>query len=174
VTHQRVAERTGISRPTIYRHWSSQTQLILSAIEFRPSRVVFPPEASIRDRLVMMLESLCDELESPISVTFMTLVARAEWEPEVREALHRRIGRAASMLGEILADGAPEGELSSEVALERALSLLAGPFFFERIVAGHVRSRESIAAHVDDWLQRWLPGADVVSGEPTAAELQVD
>lgn len=157
LTHQRVAERSGLSRPTIYRHWPRRTQLILAAMESRPRRDYGPEDAPIRDRLVRRLGVLWEELGSPLSVTFLSLVAKAEWDDEIRAALDRRLAGAVEDFGAILEEGVRRGEIRAGLPLETAHAQLVGPLFFERILGGRSFAREAIPAHVDALLESWRP-----------------
>jgi hypothetical protein len=88
-----------------------------------------------------------------------SLIARAEWEPEVRSFLDRVLMHAEQEMGALLTRGVAEGELEMDVPMETALSLIAGPFFHERFIVGHVVSRAYIPDHVDALLARWSPAS---------------
>jgi AcrR family transcriptional regulator len=159
VTHQRVAERAGIGRATVYRHWPDRQSLMLDALEALSLSIGVPEDLPIRDALVHMLETLCDRLESPVALAMSSLIARAEWEPEVRSFLDRVLMHAEQEMEALLTRGVAEGELEMDVPMETALSLIAGPFFHERFIVGHVVSRDYIRAHVDALLARWSPAS---------------
>lgn len=157
VTHQRVAERAGIGRATVYRHWPDRQSLMLGALEALSLSIGAPENLSVRDGLVYILETLCDRLESPVAFAMSSLIARAEWEPEVRSFLDNVLLHARHEIEALLERGAIEGGLEMDVPMETALSLIAGPFFHERFIVGRVVSREYIPDHVDALLARWSP-----------------
>lgn len=159
VTHQRVAERAGIARATVYRHWPDRQTLMLDALEALSLSAGVPDDLSVRDGLVYMVETLCDRLESPVAPAMSSLIARAEWEPQVRSFLDRVLMHAEQGMEALLKRGVAEGGLEMDVPMETALSLIAGPFFHERFIVGRVVSRAYISTHVDALLARWAPAS---------------
>lgn len=157
VSHQRVAERAGIGRATVYRHWPDRQSLMLDALEALSLSISVPDDLPVRDALVHMLETLCDRLESPVALAMSSLIARAEWEPRVRSFLDRVLMHAEQEMEALLRRGVAEGELEMDVPMETALALIAGPFFHERFIVGHIVSRDYIRTHVDALLARWCP-----------------
>jgi AcrR family transcriptional regulator len=155
VTHQRVAERAGVGRATVYRHWPNRRSLILDALEAMSLSIAPPEGLSVRDSLVFMLETLCDRLESPVALAMSSLIARAEWEPEVRTFLDRVLMRAKTELEGVLRRAVSDNPIERDLPTDTALSLIAGPFFYERFIAGRIVSREYIQTHVDAFLGRW-------------------
>lgn len=157
VTHQRVAERAGIGRATVYRHWPDRQSLMFDALEALSLSISTPADRPVRECLVFMLETLCDRLETPVAFAMSSLIARAEWEPEVRAFLNGVLMHARDEIETLLKRGAAEENLQIDVPIDTALSLIAGPFFYERFIAGRILSREHIPAHVDVLLARWSP-----------------
>jgi AcrR family transcriptional regulator len=159
VTHQRVAERAGIGRATVYRHWPDRQSLMLDALEALSLSIPTPADRPVRESLVFILETLCDRLQSPVAFAMSSLIARAEWEPEVRSFLDRVLMHARDEIQPLLERGVAEENLRIDVPMDTALSLIAGPFFYERFIAGRIFSREHIPAQVDALLARWSPAS---------------
>ncbi len=156
VTHQNVAKRSGVGRATVYRHWPDRWSLIMNAFEsFSLSSMTPPVGLPVRESLIAVLEMLCYHLDSPMSLAMASLIARAEWQPEARAFLSRLIEHASSEISGLLERGEVEDGLQLDVPIDAALSLIAGPFFYERFIGGKIRSRDQIPAHVDALMNRW-------------------
>lgn len=156
VTHQRVAEAAGVGRATVYRHWPDRWSLIFQAVESLSLTVPPVTDGPIRERLIALLQALCDRLESPVSVQMSSLISRAEWEPEVRAFLDRLLARASAEISLIIEQGVQEEGLALDVRFPTAVAIILGPFFYERFIAGRVTSRDQIPFMVDGLLARWL------------------
>lgn len=169
ITHQRVAERAGIGRATIYRHWPDRQSLMLEALEALSLSIGVPEDLSLRDGLVFMLEMLCSRLESPSALAMSSLIARADWEPEMRSFLDGVLAHAEDEMKRLLQREVAEGTIAMDVPFDTALSLFAGPLFYERFVAGRIVSRAFIPLHVDALLARWRPTYEEVDREATTA-----
>ncbi len=157
ITHQRVAERAGIGRATVYRHWPDRQSLMLEALEALSLSIGVPEDLSLRDGLVFMLETLCSRLESPSALAMSSLIARADWEPEMRSFLDGVLAHAEDEMMRLLQREVARATIAMDVPFETALSLIAGPFFYERFIAGRIVSRDFIPLHVDALLARWRP-----------------
>ena len=152
VTHQRVAEEAGIGRATVYRHWPDRWDLIRDSLESL-SLALEPPEgAKLRDRLIDMVEKLCDRFESPLSFALSSLIAQAEWEGAARTFLTRLMEHASKNLQRSLAEAAGSEGIRFDLPVETIQAILVGPFVYERFVMGKVRSRKRIPAMVDGLL----------------------
>lgn len=157
VTHQRVAERAGIGRATVYRHWPDRQSLMFDALEAFSLTIAPPDDLPIRESLVATLEMLCDRLDSPVAYAMSSLIARAEWEAEVRSFLDHVLGHARGEIRHLLEQAERDEGLAIDVPMDTALSCIAGPYFYERFIGGRVVSRDQIPAHVDTLLARWNP-----------------
>jgi len=155
VSHQRVAERAAVGRSTVYRHWPDRWSLISDALDSLSPWMTLPPGAPVRESLITLLERLCDRLESPVAIAMGSLISRAEWEPGARTLLDGLLAHAANELGKVLERGRREEGLRPDIPLETAQAVIAGPFLYERFIAGRVISRSQIPKLVDGLLEWW-------------------
>lgn len=170
VTHQRVSREAGIGRATVYRHWPDRGRLVLDALESLSLSLSLEPPAGVgfRDGIVRQLQELCDRLDSPAFPAFGSLIAQAEWDPECRQLLDRLEQNASSGLNRLLELEIRAGRIEPGLSPETCVSLIAGPYFFERLVLGRIRSRDSVETHVDSLLRTWKPRR--VAGPPSPGE----
>jgi AcrR family transcriptional regulator len=155
LTHARVAERAGIGRATVYRHWPNRDGLVLEALESVTLSITAPQGLSLDESLIAMLVALRDRLESPVGLAFGSLVERAARDPRARRALDAIVANAAQELRSVLERALREEEPVPDLPLEAILADLAGPCFIERYVMGRSSSRAEIAFRVRGLLARW-------------------
>ena len=141
VTPTRLAELTGISRSTIYRHWDDPIDIVFEATAVDTSQPPFTPSGDPGRDLTRYLEAFRDMLESPYAKLLATQIDRAEHSPETVETL-RAIATVRCELIRDLVQRPPDG-----FALEHAL--IVGPLIYQRFMAHDDISDELIALVVD-------------------------
>ena len=142
VTIEGVAERSGVAKTTIYRHWHSRSQLVFDAfkslLEPDAARLLKTPlkDGSIRDTLIFLLNGLIRGLtNSPWAPTVSALVDAAERDQEMRRLIHDFLVERMAGTQVILAMAVERGELSDSVDPELAVDMLAGAVFYRRLVS---------------------------------------
>jgi AcrR family transcriptional regulator len=142
VTIERVAERSGVAKTTIYRHWRSRSRLIFDA--FR--NLLAPPgvpedhrrweTGDVREGLVHLLRGLIRGLtESAWAPAVSTLVDAGDRDPEMRQLIHDFLVDAMSGARVLIAEARARGELAPSVDPEISVDMLVGPVFYRRLVS---------------------------------------
>jgi AcrR family transcriptional regulator len=162
VTIERVAERAGVAKTTIYRHWTSRSRLIFDAF-----RNLLAPEAmrndrgawaegDVREGLVHLLRGLIRGLtESAWAPAVSTLVDAGDRDPEMRQLIHDFLVDAMSGARILIASARERGELAATVDPGVAVDMLVGPVFYRRLV-----SRETLGPEfAEQVVERFLMGA---------------
>jgi AcrR family transcriptional regulator len=137
VTHQRVAEIADVGRASVYRHWPDRTHLLLDALADLP---VDAGEWSSSGDLATDLRAELGRLQrilndSPFVPQVAALVSRTEWDPELRALKQRLLERGTAGLRHALARGIERGELNADLDAAAAVAVLAGPLFYQRLLA---------------------------------------
>jgi AcrR family transcriptional regulator len=158
LTYSLLAERAGVTRQTLYRHWPARPALLLGLILEGADGGYPEPGADPAAVAAAWLASLRDGLRgSGRRIAVLGVAAQADSDPDSAEALARltQYGRAA--LNELL-------EPSGRAITDDEYALLSGPvlarIFFEREPV----TDEFIAAVVSRWLAgpaRTIASADV-------------
>jgi AcrR family transcriptional regulator len=137
VTHQRVAEIAGVGRASVYRHWPDRTHLLLDALAELPVDAGdWSSSGDLADDLRGELGRLQRILnDSPFVPQLAALVSRAEWDPELRTLKRRLLEQGTARLGHALALGIERGQLDADLDAAAAVAMLAGPLFYQRLLA---------------------------------------
>ncbi|GAA5149711.1 TetR/AcrR family transcriptional regulator [Pseudonocardia eucalypti] len=131
----RVAAAAGISKVTMYTRWPSKTELIGAALNHLQVDHVPAPTGNVRDDLVAHLEAMRVQYEEsggmgivgncladePSSGELLAIVRRSTLLPRrahFAQVLHAGIGR---------------GELSPDLDVERATSMLVGQLYADHL-----------------------------------------
>lgn len=163
LTIEGVADRSGVAKTTIYRHWPSRSRLILDAFEslFQTRRRTIP-KGPIREQLLTLLNGIARGITTSRWAPAMSgLFAAADRDPELVLLVHDFL-RVRMEPTRVALQGAVErGEILSSVDVEASVSMLVGPIFYRRIV-----SREKIDAEfIEQVVTQFLRGVAVPGAE---------
>lgn len=146
VTVDAVAERSGVAKSTLYRHWSSRTELLVDVI--RCSYQSMPTldlsegfEISLRTMVVSAAMTFAD---SDWRQIFPSMASLRISIPEVDAFFEQDIDEKKASLAAILDLGVDEGMLPVSVDVNDASGLLIGPVIFTTM------TQPSVAQSVDD------------------------
>jgi AcrR family transcriptional regulator len=160
VTHAAVAQRSGIGRATVYRHWPQQQQLLLDALVGSTRPLLSVCEGAVPDQLVQRLVERLDWFNQPCSASVIaTLIDRAERDPGTRQLRERMSETSVEELRVALRIGVDRGELRPGADDHAALLLgrIMGPLFFQRFLLGQAVDEEFAVRCVDNALAAWMP-----------------
>lgn len=150
VTHQRVAQRAGVGRATVYRHWA-QPEVLLQEVMTEVELPFFEhyEGGDLRTWLRGELRRIADELAIPaVAGAALTLMQSARFDPVTRDHRDRLLGVVTARLAAALdSDGTdPDRPDSAEVA-----ALVLGPLVYRTTMQGRPVS--------DDLIDRVLSAA---------------
>lgn len=135
VTFGRVSKETGVSRTTLYRHWSSPSELISEAwARVAPSNRV-PHTDDLADDLVRLFVSVRDVVESSTMRRSLPALLMAAQRDTVISAVHARFvqDRRAPIV-ERLQVAIADGQISPDADAELLVDLLSGPIFYRQLL----------------------------------------
>jgi AcrR family transcriptional regulator len=150
VTHQRVAEAAGVGRASVYRHWPDRTHLLLDALAGAGDPAAWTSSGEVAGDLTAELRRLQGILnDAPFVPQLAALISRAEWEPELRDLKQRLLAQGTARLRRAVEDGVARGQLGSDLDVDAAVALLAGPLFYQRLLASRPITDALVAALVE-------------------------
>jgi AcrR family transcriptional regulator len=139
-TVQGIAERAGVTKQTVYRHWPSKAAIVLDAVETEViGRGLYPgwsvdPLADVRDRLVGLADALTDARLGP---AIAGLLSDTYDDPELLPATRDRIvGATVEPVRKRLDRAAGAGLVRDDVPAAAAGDLLYGPIWFRFLMSG--------------------------------------
>jgi len=137
---ERVAERAGVGKTTIYRRWPTKRELAEAALQALFARLEsvadVPDTGTVRGDLV---EAAAIRMRAVSGTQF--LLPRLTLESESDPAFHRLVDKTliqptrAPVIA-VLRRGVERGELRADLDLELACDLFFGPFLYRLLVSG--------------------------------------
>jgi AcrR family transcriptional regulator len=146
-----IAERAGVSKATIYRHWDTRQHLIMDALGTMKRGVEAPDTGSLRGDLIALLSAVVDHLGSPAGSVYCTLTGAAEHDVQLADLRRQFSAERGDTMRTVLGRGIERGELPADTDTELMLGRLVGPLFYMRMARG-----ETIPAH---WPEKLVDAA---------------
>lgn len=138
VTIEAIAQKAGVSRPTIYRYWPNAPAVAMAAF----LDVTGAPESARNTRspyaaLRAQLHALADAFAAPTGRSVAAMVAAAQSETELAKAFRNEfIARNRDATRLLLERCIEDGLIAPPADMELTLDLVFGPLFY-RLLMGH-------------------------------------
>jgi AcrR family transcriptional regulator len=133
-----VAARTGVSRPTIYRRWSSKPALVIAALAQSIGLSPTPDTGALRDDLLAFQNEQVSMMNAPQSRRVTAgLVADLVADPELAESYFGEyVAPRRTSVWQALQRGIDRGELQPDADFTLIYDMLMGPLFMRTVVRG--------------------------------------
>ncbi|OFW97851.1 MAG: hypothetical protein A3D94_04395 [Alphaproteobacteria bacterium RIFCSPHIGHO2_12_FULL_66_14] len=157
VTIEAIAQKAGVSRPTIYRYWSNAPAVAMAAF----LEATGAPEAARGARtplaaLRAQLHAVADAFAAPTGRSVAAMVAAAQSETELAKAFRHEFITRNRDATRLLLERCIEDKLVAPPAdMELVLDLIFGPLFY-RLLMGHAPITR---AFVDRLLDAVIPAS---------------
>jgi AcrR family transcriptional regulator len=153
LTHARLAERSGLHRATIYRHWPTTTALLHDLLAQEIATAQITPTGNLRADLVKALTVARDELtKRDFGRVLTALIDRGEWDTDLHDVKVTITRAGAASIHELLRRAIEHGELSGTLNPTAGVALLLGPLLYRRLLSGETITREFVNQVVDGFL----------------------
>ena len=131
-----IAETSGVSKATIYKHWESKEALCLEAISHLQSRLPVLESGDTRACLIEFLRHLAKDPRPRVLMNIMPKVfGHASRNPAFLKAWAERIEQPRrNRLEQLIRRAIAARELRGDVDLNLALHLLLGPILYHRMM----------------------------------------
>jgi AcrR family transcriptional regulator len=159
VTFGRVSRETGVSRTTLYRHWSGPSELISEAwATVAPANLV-SHTAALEDDLLAVFRAVRDVVESStMRRSLPALLVAAQRDPVI-SSLHVQFVRDRRQpIVDRLRAAIADGEISAAADPELLVDLLSGPIFYRQLLRRTRTSDDDVRALVAAALASVRPG----------------
>ena len=159
VTMEGVAQRAGVGKPTVYRHWPNALAVAMAALlEDPPAEAESRAARGAMPALRRQLRQIATLFATPMGRSVTMMLASADQDTELSKAFRNHFIMARRTDGKaLLAAAIADGVLRPDFDVEVALDMIYGPLFY-RLLAGHARLD---AAFTDALLDHVLDGLAV-------------
>ncbi|MCZ0989557.1 TetR/AcrR family transcriptional regulator [Streptomyces diastatochromogenes] len=149
---ERVARTAGVGKATIYRRWSGKEELFVDVVRAAEPPDPVLPGTSMRDDLVVLLESLRQRgLASRSSAILHNVYAQMKSSPKIWAAYHASVIAPRRALAlDVLRRARQRGELRADVDLELANDMFIGPMLVRSVMRPDDDLPEGLAEQIVD------------------------
>ncbi|MFI6647662.1 TetR/AcrR family transcriptional regulator [Streptomyces sp. NPDC050529] len=150
LTMDAVAARAGVSKPAMYRRWSTKQDLIIAAAESRIGPLTVPDMGDFRAELHAVLTARAQAYRQPgvgrLLAGVIGAAAETEAEPEDYRAYTARV---TSETRHVLERGVARGDVRPDADLAAATTLVAASLLFRLVGEQQVPDDALVASVVD-------------------------
>jgi AcrR family transcriptional regulator len=136
VTVDAVVARSGVAKSTIYRHWPSRDELLVSVIEACAPALPEPrPEVDVVTSIRDILRAIARSLNDPEWARLLPALLMLRYHEAGIAAIEKRLEREQDkVLTTLLQRAAAEGVVSEDVDVQESVAMLVGPLLFAHLV----------------------------------------
>jgi AcrR family transcriptional regulator len=172
VSIEAIAERAGVAKTTIYRHWPTREELLADAW----TSVGYPepttaPADDLDERVAQIAQAVGTRISTPpMSVLLPDLLAAAERDPKMREMKDGLLRTRRRPLFDALHEAAATGALPHDVDVELLVALIVGPIYYRRLIVQQAVTTEfveRVVAVALDTARHGLAAAPMSPASPT-------
>jgi AcrR family transcriptional regulator len=138
VTIEAIAQKAGVSRPTIYRYWPNAPAVAMAAfLEKTGAASAAASPGSALSALRAQLHALADAFAAPAGRSVAAMVAAAQSETELAKAFRNEfIARNRDATRALLERCIADRSIAEPDDMDVTLDLIFGPLFY-RLLMGH-------------------------------------
>jgi AcrR family transcriptional regulator len=155
VTHVQVAERAGVGRATVYRHWPRAELLLMEAMATVPMPFFDEPTVPTRDWLRRELTAIARQLDlDDVRAVSTTLATTALWDEHMDARRAQFAGVLSDRLAAALDDARARGEITLAIPSRDAAAMAIGPLYYRSTIEhspGDAAFIEAVIAALGTW-----------------------
>ncbi|WP_026889502.1 TetR/AcrR family transcriptional regulator [Clostridium beijerinckii] len=140
VTIEKIAEKAGVSKATIYKWWSNKAAVVMDAFfDVAVVRLPVPDTGSTMNDIIIQVSNLANFLTSREGKVINEIIAEGQFDPKLAEtyrAVYFKPRRLDSR--HILERGISRGELKEDLDIELVMDLVFGPLFYRLLITGDI------------------------------------
>ncbi|QIP83234.1 TetR/AcrR family transcriptional regulator [Streptomyces sp. Tu 2975] len=159
LTMDAVAARAGVSKPAMYRRWSTKQDLVIAAAESRIGPLTVPDMGDFRAELRAVLTARMEAYRQPgvdrLLAGVIGAAAEAGAEPGAYRAYTTRV---MSETRHLLERGVARGDVRADVDVDATATLVAASLVF-RLVGEQQMPDEALVESVVDLISRAVAGS---------------
>jgi AcrR family transcriptional regulator len=151
-----IAQRCGVARSTMYRHWPQRMDLLLEAVTAQVGPIETLAVGDLREDLVEIGAHLAELLTSePIGSVMASMILESRRDAGLDDLRRRFVGQRRQAVAQVVSDAVARGELPPGTEPSGMGNDLAAQIFFKALVLHEPIDRAWVEGHVDRWLERY-------------------
>jgi AcrR family transcriptional regulator len=138
VTVEKIAERAGVSKATIYKWWTNKADVVMDGfLTAAAARLPVPDTGSVLNDILIHATSLARFLTSREGKIIKELIGEGQFDSGLAEAYRTRYFHPRRLEAkQLLERGVQRGELRENLDLDLSIDLIYGPIFYRLLVIG--------------------------------------
>jgi AcrR family transcriptional regulator len=132
----RVAERAGVAKTTIYRRWPSKAELVIALVAGLRGAVPFEPSGDPRHDLTELVTGIAATLRALPTTLVADLTAAAAREPRVGDSVRALWAERHAAVTAVVAQAQTDGLLPAHADPRVVVDQLVGPLYYRLLVTG--------------------------------------
>lgn len=138
VTIEKIAERAGVSKATIYKWWTNKAAVVMDAFfDAAVVKLPIPDTGSTINDMIIQVNNLAKFLISREGKVINEIIAEGQFDQKLAET-YRMVYFKPRRLDSryILERGISRGELKEGLDIELVMDLIFGPLFYRLLITG--------------------------------------
>ncbi|HAS08952.1 MAG TPA: hypothetical protein DCS55_00275 [Acidimicrobiaceae bacterium] len=164
LTMEEIAERSGVAKSTIYRHFGTREHLVTESVRSCVVEQPTPDSGSLAEDLTDLFTRYDESEETKrLNELIPLLIDGARRDAGMREVLDALLVERQRPMRTVLKLAQARGEIDPDLDLDVAVAVLIGPFTYRRMVQDAEITDEFVAAVVQTGiaaLRSTAPGTD--------------
>ncbi|MEO8208910.1 MAG: TetR/AcrR family transcriptional regulator [Chloroflexota bacterium] len=154
-----IAQRCGVARSTIYRHWPERNDLLLDAVAVKVEPIETFAVGDLRADLVAIGTHLAELLGSePMGSVAAALILESRRDPALERLRDKFVSHRRREIAQVMQRASDRGQIPPGADMASMANDLVGQVFFQALVLHVPMGRTWVEDHVDRWLRRYEAG----------------
>jgi AcrR family transcriptional regulator len=155
-TVERIAERSGVAKTTIYRRWPNAAAIVMDAFldEISP-RIPYRRKETVEETFVAAVRQLVTALKGQRGRLLRHLLGAAQSDPQLQQAFWDNwIGPRRAQALEVIADAQAQGQLPGDIDADALVDSIFGAVYYRLMIP----YAELSAAYADAMVKQVFEG----------------
>lgn len=146
-----VADRSGVSKTTIYRRWPTKTALVVDVLRsLKAQRIPMPETGDLEHDVRAIVNDLYASLDgTALARALPGLLAEKSADPELAEAIEQLWTDRQELVASIVRRGTASGQLRDDLDVRAIVDMLAATAYYRLLITGAPLDRRAAKRHAD-------------------------
>lgn len=159
VTIEKIADRAGVSKATIYKWWPNKAAVIMDAFfDAAVVRLPVPDTGSVISDMIIQVNNLANFLLSQEGKVINEIIAEGQSDLKLAETYRTMYFKPRRLDSRyILERGISRGELNKDLDIELVMDLIFGPLFYRLLITGDEINKDFVE-HIVRYILKGVDG----------------